>query len=219
MHFSFSYHFDYFWKLWSFLLYWAKSWFLSFHSTNSLCSNKNSLCPDWLNFHHGSDWNQNVSDKPNGSSREAGRYDDCELAPRHGIAAVFVRDLSNEITAEPGFQIDVIESHSYWLVYLNNWDGHWININLKIYLSPVVLHVVINRPIKVWDSLLIHTNRLPRYFVRNPGNPGTSDREISPRNPKSLKRFSDPLRTSFKLKEASNQLRRERFLSEHIRKE
>ena len=94
-----------------------------------------------------SDWNQNVSDKPNGSSREAGRYDDCELAPRHGIAAVFVRDLSNEITAEPGFQIDVIESHSHWL------DGHWINIHLKIYLSPVVLHVVINRPIKVWDSL------------------------------------------------------------------
>ena len=29
MHFSFSYHFDYFWKLWSFLLHWPKSWFLS----------------------------------------------------------------------------------------------------------------------------------------------------------------------------------------------
>ena len=69
---------------------------------------KQSVRTDW------SDWNQNVSDKPNGSSREAGRYDDCELAPRHGIAAVFVRDLSNEITAEPGFKIDVIESHSHW---------------------------------------------------------------------------------------------------------
>ena len=62
-----------------------------------------------------SDWNHKISDKANGSSREAGRYDDCELAPRHGIAAVFVRDLSNEITAEPGFQIDAFESRSYWL--------------------------------------------------------------------------------------------------------
>ena len=49
-----------------------------------------------------------MSDKLHGSNRDAGRYDDCELAPRHGIAAVFVRDLSNEITAEPGFQIDVL---------------------------------------------------------------------------------------------------------------
>ena len=54
-----------------------------------------------------------MSDKQNGSNREAGRYDDCELAPRHGIAAVFVRDLSNEITAEPGFQINIARSD--WL--------------------------------------------------------------------------------------------------------
>ena len=52
--------------------------------------------------------NHEMSDKPHGSNRDAGRYDDCDLAPRHGIAAVFVRDLSNEITAEPGFQIDVL---------------------------------------------------------------------------------------------------------------
>ena len=64
----------------------------------------NSLCPDMSDK---SVWNHKASDKANGSKPEAGRYDDCELAPRHGIAAVFVRDLSNEITAETGFQIDV----------------------------------------------------------------------------------------------------------------
>ena len=90
------------------------------------------------------DWNHKVSDKQNGSNREAGRYDDCELAPRHGIAAVFVRDLSNEITAEPGFQNNNARS---------DWLDRGFSIILKILLSPVVLHVVINRPTKAWDSL------------------------------------------------------------------
>ena len=35
---------------------------------------------------------------------------------------------------------------------INDCD-HRMSIDLKISLSPVVLHVVINPPIKVWDSL------------------------------------------------------------------
>ena len=36
---------------------------------------------------------------------------------------------------------------------INDCGGHRMSIDLKISLSPVVLHVVINPPIKVWDSL------------------------------------------------------------------
>ena len=36
---------------------------------------------------------------------------------------------------------------------INDCGDHRMSINLKISLSPVVLHVVINPPIKVWDSL------------------------------------------------------------------
>ena len=36
---------------------------------------------------------------------------------------------------------------------INDCGDHRMSINLKIPVSPVVLHVVINPPIKVWDSL------------------------------------------------------------------